>query len=130
MSWLELEGRTAIVTGAGGGIGRACARALGAAGCRVACLDRAEPEAETAALRIREAGGTASPESGGETAVQGATSGKGAAARHLAPYALELARRGILEATTTVVKSACAKCFVVFTNCSQCTASFPQRRLR
>ncbi len=26
MSWLELEGRTAIVTGAGGGIGRACAR--------------------------------------------------------------------------------------------------------
>ncbi|MFH6787267.1 MULTISPECIES: SDR family NAD(P)-dependent oxidoreductase [Methylobacterium] len=59
MPWLELEGRTAIVTGAGGGIGRASARALGAAGCRIACLDRAEPEAEMTALQIREAGGTA-----------------------------------------------------------------------
>lgn len=36
---LGLEGRVAIVTGAGSGIGRASARALGAEGCRVVAAD-------------------------------------------------------------------------------------------
>ena len=48
---LQLQGRTALVTGAAGGIGRAVAQALTAEGVRVALLDRsAEGLAETAAL--------------------------------------------------------------------------------
>lgn len=40
--WLGLAGLTAIVTGAGGGIGRVTAVSLARAGCRVALLDRQE----------------------------------------------------------------------------------------
>lgn len=47
---LQLQGRTALVTGAAGGIGRAVAQALTAEGMRVALLDRsAAGLAETAA---------------------------------------------------------------------------------
>ncbi|MBS1905503.1 MAG: SDR family oxidoreductase [Actinobacteria bacterium] len=48
---LQLQGKTALVTGAAGGIGRAVAQALAAEGVRVALLDRsAAGLAETAAL--------------------------------------------------------------------------------
>ena len=55
----DLSGRTAFVTGAAGGIGRASALLLAEAGARVHCADRDEAGlAETRAL-ITEAGGTA-----------------------------------------------------------------------
>lgn len=41
---LGLNGRVAIVSGAAGGIGRACARALAAEGCRVAISDIVEDD--------------------------------------------------------------------------------------
>ncbi|SDM35084.1 SDR family NAD(P)-dependent oxidoreductase [Microbacterium azadirachtae] len=48
---LQLQGRTALVTGAAGGIGRAVAQALAAEGVRVALLDRSAAGLEdTAAL--------------------------------------------------------------------------------
>jgi 3-hydroxybutyrate dehydrogenase len=53
---LMLAGRTALVTGAAGGIGRACARALAGAGAKVYVVDLA---AEAAAQLADEIGGTA-----------------------------------------------------------------------
>jgi 3-hydroxybutyrate dehydrogenase len=53
---LDLSGRTAMVTGAGSGIGRACARRLSAAGATVLALDL---DAEAAARVAEETGGRA-----------------------------------------------------------------------
>ncbi|GAA2370030.1 3-hydroxybutyrate dehydrogenase [Nonomuraea africana] len=48
----ELTGRTALVTGAGSGIGRACAVRLAAAGARVLVVDRSGAAAERVAKEI------------------------------------------------------------------------------
>lgn len=55
---VDLTGRTALVTGAASGIGRASALTFAAAGAAVMCCDRAETVEETAA-EIRAAGGRA-----------------------------------------------------------------------
>ena len=56
---MTLEGRVALVTGAGRGIGAEVARALAAAGCHVVVSARTEAEIEAVASGIREAGGEA-----------------------------------------------------------------------
>lgn len=49
---LDLRGRRALVTGAGSGIGRACALRLAAAGAEVTALDRSADSARSAAEEI------------------------------------------------------------------------------
>ena len=49
---LDLSGRTALVTGAAGGIGLACAERLAAAGAKVVIADLDEPAARAAAERV------------------------------------------------------------------------------
>jgi NAD(P)-dependent dehydrogenase (short-subunit alcohol dehydrogenase family) len=55
----RLDGRSALVTGAGRGIGRACAIALAQAGAEVWLIARTKDEIEQAAAGIRAAGGKA-----------------------------------------------------------------------
>ena len=59
MARQDLNGRTAIVTGAGSGLGQATALALAAAGVRVALASRTKSALEAVADDIRAAGGTA-----------------------------------------------------------------------
>jgi NAD(P)-dependent dehydrogenase (short-subunit alcohol dehydrogenase family) len=54
-----MSGTVVVVTGASSGVGRACARAFGAEGGRVALIARNTAALEDAAQEIRQAGGTA-----------------------------------------------------------------------
>jgi NAD(P)-dependent dehydrogenase (short-subunit alcohol dehydrogenase family) len=56
---MELRGKTAVVTGAGRGLGRATAIELGARGARVILVSRTREELEEAAAAIRARGGEA-----------------------------------------------------------------------
>jgi NAD(P)-dependent dehydrogenase (short-subunit alcohol dehydrogenase family) len=61
MANYELDGRTAIVTGAGAGIGEACAHVLSSSGAAVLVVDLDEERAESVASSISKDGGTALP---------------------------------------------------------------------
>src|SRR2546426_10503641 len=56
---MRMQGKVAIVTGAGSGIGRATALRLGAEGARVACVDVSADGARATAKAIEGAGGHA-----------------------------------------------------------------------
>ena len=55
--WLGLSGRVGVVTGGGGGIGRAVAVNLARAGARVAAIDRDERGLEVTLAALREIDG-------------------------------------------------------------------------
>ncbi len=57
----DLSGRTAVVTGAGSGIGRSLARLLAERGATVHLADRDAPAVEAVARAVTDAGGTAVP---------------------------------------------------------------------
>ncbi|NGO41603.1 3-hydroxybutyrate dehydrogenase [Streptomyces ureilyticus] len=59
---LDLGGRTALVTGAAGGIGRACALRLAAAGAKVRAVDREAGGLETLGEQARGLAGTVEPD--------------------------------------------------------------------
>ncbi|HLH28087.1 MAG TPA: SDR family NAD(P)-dependent oxidoreductase, partial [Acidimicrobiales bacterium] len=54
----RVDGKVAVVTGAGSGIGRASALALAGAGARVVCADVVEQSAAETAAEIRGHGGS------------------------------------------------------------------------
>ncbi len=54
-----LEGRVAVVTGAGGGLGEGICLSLAAAGAAVACVDISEEKSRARATQVEAAGGTA-----------------------------------------------------------------------
>src|SRR5450432_3998367 len=54
--WLGLSGRACVVTGGGGGIGRAVAVNLARAGAKVAAIDRDERGLEVTQAALREIG--------------------------------------------------------------------------
>jgi glucose 1-dehydrogenase len=56
MSWLDLSGRVAVVTGAGGGIGSAIALSLGSAGARLVLIDQNEASCKATAETLRAKG--------------------------------------------------------------------------
>ena len=55
--WLGLSGRVCVVTGGGGGIGRATAVSLARAGARVAAIDLDERGLEMTGAELRKLGG-------------------------------------------------------------------------
>ncbi|HWU94246.1 MAG TPA: SDR family NAD(P)-dependent oxidoreductase, partial [Sphingomonas sp.] len=56
---MSLAGRVAIVTGSGGGLGRAHALYLARKGAKIVVNDLSQPAAEAVAAEIRVAGGEA-----------------------------------------------------------------------
>jgi NAD(P)-dependent dehydrogenase (short-subunit alcohol dehydrogenase family) len=59
MPSFRLDGRLAVISGAGRGIGRACAQVLAAAGAKVMLLSRSVDQLEQTAQMIEDAGGAA-----------------------------------------------------------------------
>jgi NAD(P)-dependent dehydrogenase (short-subunit alcohol dehydrogenase family) len=56
---LRLDGKTAVITGAGRGLGKAMAKALAQAGAELVCAARTQAQIADTVQEIRNAGGRA-----------------------------------------------------------------------
>jgi NAD(P)-dependent dehydrogenase (short-subunit alcohol dehydrogenase family) len=95
--WLGLSGRVCVVTGGGGGIGRAVASSLARAGARVAAIDRDERGLDAARAELREFGD-------GHLAIQCDTTSADSVAAAAASIAQSLGPCGVLVNTAAVLR--------------------------
>ena len=91
------DGRTALVTGAGTGIGRAIALKLAREGCRVGVFDRDGAAAESTAAAIRAEGGTAATHTGDVSRREDVRAGVAALESALGPLDCLVNNAGILR---------------------------------
>lgn len=96
----ELDGKVAIVTGGGSGIGRAIARRLGTEGCQVMVADIVTGNAESVAAEINDTGGTALPFTVDVTQRDVVADMVNAAVTRLGPLSIQVNNAGIARVAT------------------------------
>jgi len=101
MASYDVAGRSAIVTGAASGIGRAVAHTLAASGASVLVVDMREDSIQTVVEEIRAAGGTAEGFVGDVTDTESVEASI-AAANALAPFRIAVNNAGIGGEAATV----------------------------
>ena len=94
---MSLEGRTALITGASQGIGRACALTLAKAGARVALAARNEAKLAEVAAEIRAGGGTAEAFALDVASEESIKAGAKAAAAHFGSIEILVNNAGITK---------------------------------
>ncbi|MQA77420.1 MAG: SDR family oxidoreductase [Streptosporangiales bacterium] len=93
----RFDGRTTVVSGAGGGIGRACALLLAAEGARVASFDLADEQARETAALVTAAGGMAAAYTVDVTSAGAVDDAVERAERDLGPVTLAVSAAGIIR---------------------------------
>lgn len=96
--WLGLSGRVAVVTGGGGGIGRATAVSFARAGARVAVIDRDEKGLETTRSELRALGAEPVVAACDTTSVESVAAAAASVEKSLGPCSILVNTAAILRA--------------------------------